>query len=171
MPPFGWCTSATKSADETAARVKKLGGSHGAAVRCMDNGRWPWSPIRPARISPSGSQRRIKAQRDGGEGHRYLGRISVRPRKVMKFYEDLFAGRWSRKRSEARRNRRRVPNIMLGDAMLGGLQPPEQRDPDAPHFLSTSRWTMWRRRRRGRQRSAASVFVESMDIGESGSSR
>jgi predicted enzyme related to lactoylglutathione lyase len=173
VPPFWMVYVATKSADETAARVKKLGGQVMAEpFDVMDNGRMA------VVTDPAGAHFALWQPKThqgtgvtGEPGTVTWVEISVPDRaKVMKFYQDLFGWKMvTGKDPKPAGPGDEYPHIMLGDAMLGGLPPPEQRDPDAPpHFLiyisvddvaaSTERATAL----------GATVFVESMDIGDSG---
>jgi predicted enzyme related to lactoylglutathione lyase len=173
VPPFWMVYVATDNVDKAAERVTALGGKVMAPpFDVMENGRMAvvtdpagahfslWQPNKHAGTGVTGEHGTVN-----------WVEISVPDRsKVMKFYEQLFG--WKSvtgKDMKPAGPNDEYPHFMLGDAMLGGFPPPEQRDPNAPpHFLvyfsvddiaaSTAKATSL----------GANAFVENMDIGENG---
>lgn len=97
--------------------------------------------------------------------------ISVPDRsQVMKFYNDVFGWTFvTGTDMKAAGPQDEYPHIMLGEAMLGGLPPPEQRDPNAPpHFLIYFSVEDVAASTAKAKSLGATAFVEAMDIGENG---
>jgi predicted enzyme related to lactoylglutathione lyase len=173
VPPFWMVYVATDNVDETAGRVASLGGKVMAP---------PFDVMGMGRMAvvtdPAGSHFALwQAMTHTGVG--VTGEpgtvnwveISVPDRsKIMKFYEQMFGWKMvTGKDMKPAGPTDEYPHFMLGDAMLGGLPPPEQRDPNAPpHFLIYFSVADVAASTAKAKSLGANAFVENMDIGENG---
>ena len=173
VPPFWMVYVATPDVDAAAERVKTLGGQVMAPpFDVMTNGRMAvvtdpagahfslWQPNEHAGTGVTDEPGTVT-----------WVEISVPDRsKIMKFYERMFGWKMvTGKEMKPAGPTDEYPHIMLGDAMLGGLPPPEQRDPNAPpHFLIYFSVADVAASTEKAKSLGANAFVENMDIGENG---
>ena len=172
-PPFWMMYVAVDDADRMAGRVTSLGGQVMAPpFDVMEMGRMAMV------ADPAGTHFALWQPKShhgtgvtGEPGTVNWVEISVPDRsKVMKFYEDLFGWTFvTGKDMKPAGPDDAYPHIVSGDAMLGGLPGPNERDPNAPpHMLAYFSVADVAASTNKARSLGATVMVDSMDIGENG---